>query len=78
MKIVGKVTLKPFGTGSKSEHDAVYIETQKNSYKLRIKGGNPFNDPELSDLVGKTIKATGKLVDYLFIIDKYEIDETSE
>jgi hypothetical protein len=67
MELKGKVVMKKFAVGSKSEHDAVYIETDKGDFVLRQVGGNPFNDPELKKLVGKKIKAEGSLKDYLFI-----------
>ena len=46
-EFVGKVTKRPFGKGSKSEHDAVYLETGEKAYVLRRQGGNPFRDPQL-------------------------------
>ena len=65
---VGKVMRKPFGTGSKSEHDAVVLKTDLNEYVLRRPGGNPFRDPVLENLVGKTIRCTGEAVDYTLTI----------
>ncbi len=56
----GKVTQKLFGKGSKSEHLAVVLETQEGDLVLRRPGANPFNDPELERLVGKTICAQGQ------------------
>jgi hypothetical protein len=56
-------------------YEKKYLKYKKKylALKKQLKGGNPFNDPELSNLIGKRIKATGNIVDYLFIIDKYEI-----
>jgi hypothetical protein len=73
-EISGKVVLKKFAQGSKSEHEAVFLETGRESYKLRRAGGNPFRDPELDQLVGKQITAKGTIQDYLFIIDQYVIN----
>lgn len=67
VELNGKVVKKKFGEGSKSEHDAVCLETDLGSYVLRRKGGNPFNDPELNKLVGEQILATGVVSNYLFI-----------
>ena len=66
-EITGTVVRKKFSEGSKSEHDAIYIETETSSYVLRRVGANPFSDPELEKLVGKKICATGTINDYLFL-----------
>jgi hypothetical protein len=66
-KITGKVVLKKFGAGSKSEYDAVYLESAEGSFILRRMGGNPFHDPELHKLVGKEITATGIISQSLFL-----------
>lgn len=68
MKLKGKVVKKLFGEGSKSEHDAVYLDTGKKQYRLKRKGGNPFYDETLHNLVGKTISAEGKLTQHFFEI----------
>ena len=67
----GKVTKKPFGTGSKSAHDAVRLETKDGSFVLRRIGGNPFQDPELDKLVGKTIRCRGELLGYTLTISDW-------
>ena len=68
ISLKGNVVKKPFGTGSKSEHEAICIETKSgDSYKLKRMGGNPFSDPVLQKLVGKTIEANGIIDDYVFI-----------
>jgi hypothetical protein len=72
MDIEGSVIRELVGKGSKSEHDAVMIETEKGKYVLRRKGGNPFSDPELDRLVGKRIRATGVLGDYTFIMSGWK------
>ncbi len=67
VELTGKVVKKTFGKGSKSDHEAVYIETEKGDYRLRRKGGNPFHDPVLQKLIGKEITATGIINEYNFI-----------
>jgi hypothetical protein len=74
-EFVGKVTKKPFGTGSKSEHDAVYLETKDGSFGLRRQGGNPFSDPQLDRLVGKTIRCQGEIANYTLIIAEWTVLE---
>jgi hypothetical protein len=66
----GLVVKERFGAGSKSDHDAVMLRTPSRDYVLRRQGGNPFFDPELDKLVGKTISFDGSLYGYtLFISD---------
>ena len=68
MKLKGKVVTEVFGEGSKSEHNAVYLDTGKKKYRLKRKGGNPFYDETLHNLVGKTISAEGNLTPHFFEI----------
>jgi hypothetical protein len=70
---VGKVTSGPFGTGSKSEHRAVYIDTEQGRYVLRREKGNPFFDPKLEALIGKTIRCEGELEDYVLLASRCSI-----
>ena len=63
-EFVGLVTRGPFGTGSKSAHDAVSLKTDAGEFVLRRQGGNPFRDVELEKLVGKTICCHGEVRDY--------------
>ena len=67
VELNGKVVKKKFAEGSKSEYDAVCLETESGSFVLRRKGGNPFNDPELQKLVGQKICAKGTISNYLFL-----------
>ena len=67
-EFVGKVTKKSFGKDSKSESEAIFLETGDGEFVLRRQGGNPFHDPELQKLVGKTIRCTGFARDYVLKI----------
>jgi len=67
----GKVTKKLFGKGSRSESEAIYLETKDGRYVLRRQGENPFHDPELQKLVGKTIRCTGLARDYVLKISDW-------
>ena len=79
MKLSGRVIKEQFGRGSKSEHDAVMLDTGTARYVLRRRGGNPFRDPELEKLVGKTIRCEGDIAGYTFIISDYpEVNSESE
>jgi hypothetical protein len=75
MQCRGRVVKKPFGVGSKSEHDAVMLVTDSGEYVLRRLGGNAFRDPELDQLVGKSIAAEGILHGYTFIMSSWEESE---
>lgn len=72
-ELTGKVTRKKFAAGSKSEHNAFCLQTEKINYQLRRLGGNPFADPKLKQLVGKKIKAKGLLSNTLFIAHTIEV-----
>jgi hypothetical protein len=67
MKLKGKIVAGKFGGGSKSEHEAIYIHTEKGEYVLRLVGDNPFENSELRSLIGKDVVATGTLKSYLFL-----------
>lgn len=67
-KLKGKVILEKFGKDSKSEHNAVFLDTGKKKYKLKKKGGNPFFDSSLQNLVGKQIKVEGNITPHFFEI----------
>lgn len=59
----GTVIKQSYALGSKSEHNAVCIQdTDGRSYRLRLLGGEPFSDPQIEKLVGKSISARGQIV----------------
>jgi hypothetical protein len=72
-EFVGKVTSGPFGKGSKSEHTAVYLETAQGRFVLRREQGNPFNDPVLQAMVGKTVRCEGELEDYVLLASECKV-----
>jgi hypothetical protein len=69
----GEVVKRPFAVGSKSEREAIFLETKGRRYLLRQMGGDPYHDPELDQLVGKTIKAQGEVDDYLLLLSDWKI-----
>jgi hypothetical protein len=71
MQLNGQVAKKPFAAGSKSEREAVILVTDAGEYVLRRKGGNPFFDKELENLVGKRICCEGDLTGYTFLMTKW-------
>ena len=68
MQYRGTVTSESFAAGSKSEHRAVKLVTDRGSYVLRRRGGNAFRDPALEKLVGKTIECDGQVSGNTLII----------
>jgi len=58
----GHVTTGLYAKGSKSEHEAVFIETADGRYVLRRKTGPVFNDTELMQYVGRGIECDGFLI----------------
>ena len=71
----GEVVKRPFAVGSKSEREAIFLETKGGRYLLRQMGGDPYHDPKLEQLVGKTIKAEGELDDYLLLLSSWKVVE---
>ncbi|MEO5995143.1 MAG: hypothetical protein ABIN89_00515 [Chitinophagaceae bacterium] len=71
--IRGKVVIKKTAKGSKSESNAICIDTGDSTYVLRRVGGNPFNDSILNDLVGKEVTATGVINQHLFLATEIKV-----
>ena len=70
MQVKGRVIKEVVAKGSKSERPAVILDTGKKQYVLRRPGEDPFSDPMLDSLVGKSISATGNLNGItLFLLD---------
>jgi hypothetical protein len=68
----GTVAKRLVAPGSKSEREAVVLETSHGEYVLRREGGNPFRDPELEQLVGKRIRAVGRERQHTLVMDHWE------
>jgi len=71
MQIKGQVIKEVVAKGSKSERPAVLLDTGKKQYVLRRPGENPYSDPTLDDLVGKSISATGDVTGITFILSDW-------
>jgi hypothetical protein len=67
--VEGDVVRRRIGGGSKSDHDAVVLETPERSLILRRRGGNAFADPALDALVGQRVRLEGTATDTTFLID---------
>ena len=73
MYLHGRVVRRLHGRGSKSEHEALVLETERGSFRLRRPDGNAFRDPELEELEGREINAEGTLEGTIFLIDAWKV-----
>jgi hypothetical protein len=72
VELTGSVIVKAFAEGSKSEHEAVCLQTIEGTFVLRRVGGNPFNDEVLRGLVGKRITSHGKIKGPYFMMTHFK------
>jgi hypothetical protein len=71
--LTGSVVRAPFGTGSKSERQAVWLETAEGRFVLRHKEGPTFDDQALKKYVGKRVRCWGYIVGYMLLAERIEI-----
>lgn len=70
----GTVKRKLIRRGTKSEHEALMLVTDKGEYKLRREGGNPFQDKTLEKLEGQRIHCTGELDGNEIFMEQWKIE----
>ena len=68
----GDVVRKRVSAGSKSDHDAVMLDTGDEQLILRRHGANAFSDEVLEDLVGHRIRGTGQRIGSTLILREWE------
>ena len=68
----GRVTESSYAKGSKSEHNAIFIETPDNRYVLRRKSGHAFSDPHLKRYVGHEVECDGFLIGNTLLVERIE------
>jgi hypothetical protein len=71
--LTGMVVRAPFGAGSKSEREAVWLEAPDGRYVLRRKNGPAFGDQTLEKYVGKRVKCSGFVVGYSLLAERIEV-----
>lgn len=71
--LTGSVIKKLIALGSKSEREALLLVVGDKEYILRQKGGNPYNDPELNELIGKKVVGDGFLLGTTFVLTDWDI-----
>lgn len=70
----GRVTRGVFGTGTKSEREAVFITTGEGRFVLRRKGGPAMGDDALEAYVGKDVACDGFVLDSTLLAERIVID----
>lgn len=68
----GLVTKSLYGRGSRSERDAIFIETVKGRYILRRKSSSAFEDSKLEQYVGHHVLCDGFLVGTTLLAENIE------
>ncbi len=71
--VTGTVVRGPFGTGSKSEREALWLETSTGRFVLRRKDGPTFGDRALDKYVGKHVECDGFVVGYTLLAERIAI-----
>jgi hypothetical protein len=69
----GRVTQGEYGKGSKSEREAVFLETAEARYVLRRKSGPVFGDTELTRYVGQEVECDGFVVGTTLLAERIEV-----
>ena len=71
--VKGRVTAGNYALGTKSERQAVFIETAENRWLLRRKGAPAFGDRSLDEFVGHTVECDGFVIGETLLADKVEV-----
>jgi hypothetical protein len=68
--MTGTVVRGSFGAGSKSERDAIWLDTGDERLVLRRKDGPTFGDRTLDQYVGKRVTCDGFIVGYSLLAER--------
>jgi len=68
----GTLVSGPFGTGSKSERDAVWLEAPGQRLVVRRKDGPTFGDRTLVAHVGKRVRCDGFVVGHTLLAERID------
>ncbi|MCB1488372.1 MAG: hypothetical protein KDJ88_13070 [Bauldia sp.] len=66
----GTVRRGIYGEGTKSEREAVFVDTGRDSFLLRRRGGPAYGDKALDRYVGRTITCSGFLLGTTLLAEK--------
>jgi hypothetical protein len=79
MEFDGQVVKKPFAPGTKSERDALYVDSAEGSFVLRRPEANAFEiDPDLQGLIGHRVRFSGRLNGYTLFVSGWKILEDEQ
>jgi len=67
------VTQGEYGKGSKSQREAVFLETTGTRYILRRKTGPVFGDTELTRFVGQEVECDGFVVGTMLLAERIKV-----
>jgi hypothetical protein len=74
--LTGVVTQGPFGTGSKSEREGIYLKTDEGGrFVLRRKRGPTFGDTSLDKYVGKRVRCDGFVHGYTLLAERIKVEK---
>jgi len=73
-RLSGRVVRAPFGAGSKSEHQATWIETDLGRFVLRRKAGPAFGDAALDQWVGRQVRCDGWVAGRTVLAERIDAD----
>jgi hypothetical protein len=71
--LTGSVRCGVLGCGSKSEREAVWLDTEQGCYALRFKNAPSFGDTTLNGLVGHRVSCSGFIVDSVLLAERIEL-----
>ena len=71
--MTGLVARASYAAGSKSEQQALWLESDAGRYLLRRKEGPAFGDKSIEKLVGKQISCDGFLVGNTLLAERIKI-----
>jgi hypothetical protein len=67
--LIGVVIADEYAKGSKSHHQAFFLQTDQDRFMLRRKTGPAIGDKELLKYLGKQVRCDGFLVANLFLAE---------
>jgi hypothetical protein len=71
----GQVTRGEYGKGSKSERDAVFVDTGSKRYILRRKKGPAYGDKALEKYIGHRVVCNGLVMGTTLIAETIDIED---
>lgn len=74
IEVRGLVARRAVAAGSKSEREAIVIESAGARYVLRMAGAPAFGESPLDALVGRRIRARGDLAGTTLLVTSYEVE----